>query len=433
MPSSPQPFDCPIPEASPALLALPDEIHDIFPNRLFLPEAIARLSKTNRRHYIHITTTLRRKTWIDALPSDPTLPSQIGMEPTGKWNRPCTLSHHDSPEIVTAIESGDLNHVESLLTSIPINSLDPNSNCLLHLALISHQIPIARLLLSKGAYPDGYHPSTIPELDQLFLSPSNTGPQCPHIRQEILELLLSHEASISRFPTQNMIYGTKAPSLLLEYLLDHHPETIDLRSASGHTLLHTAAALGDRWSCQFLLEKAPHLLTMDTDWDVTVLHMAILEKNEFTACWLISCGVHFHARSGFNRTELFLAATLGLSAVVRALLASQVAERAYPPGKWLADAKAAVRMAMFLGNTQIATMIRTRFNLSWRACLKGYLTWSNRPAPETPNPRKGKGKGKGKQQPRRRKGGNFTSGVLPPSGSGAGTGRGKGRGKGRGR
>ncbi|PYI09344.1 ankyrin [Aspergillus sclerotiicarbonarius CBS 121057] len=363
MPCAPQPFDGPIPEASPALLALPDEIRDTFPGRVFSPEAVARLSKTNKRDFTNITTNLRRKSWIDAIPSDPTLPEQIGMEPSGRWKRPCTLFHDGAVEMGVAIELGDMEEVKSLLSRVPINSLDPNSNCLLHLALVSNQIPIAHLLLQKGAYPDGYHPSTIPELDQLFLSPCNTGPQSPEVRQEILTLLIRHEASISRFSTQNMIYGTKSPVTLLEFLIINHPETVDLRSASGHTLLHTAAALGDRWCCQFLVDKAEHLLTMDTDWDVTALHMAILEKNEFTACWLISAGVHFHARSGFNRTELFLAVTMGLPSVVRALINSQAAERAYPPGKWKADAKAAVRMAIYLGHTELATMIRRKYTL----------------------------------------------------------------------
>ncbi|OOF92056.1 hypothetical protein ASPCADRAFT_8920 [Aspergillus carbonarius ITEM 5010] len=316
MPCHPRPFNEPIPDPSPDLLKLADEIREKYPGRIFSPAALTRFTKTNRVYYRHITGLLRRKSWIDAIPTDPTLPSQIGMLPSGKWNRRCNLSTDNATTIGLAIEAGDLQQVKALLRHTPINALDHKSNCLLHLALVANQIPIAELLLSKGAYPDGYHPSTIPELDQLFLSPENTGPQCPAIREQILHLLLRHQASISRFPTQNMLYITRDAPELLKFLISAHPETLDLRSASGHTLLHTAAALGCRHSCEFLVSRAPHLLAIDTDWDVTALHMAILEKNELNACWLITAGIHFHARSGFDRTELFLATAMRLPTVV---------------------------------------------------------------------------------------------------------------------
>ncbi|PWY67977.1 ankyrin [Aspergillus sclerotioniger CBS 115572] len=385
MPCSPHPFNDPIPDACPNLLSIPAQVREVYPGRLFTPEALARLTTTNRRFIARILRYLRPKSWIDAIPNDPTLPSRIGILPSGKWNRPCNLSHEAAPAVAYAIETGHLDRVMELVerTRIPANSSDRNSNCLLHIALVSNQIEIAEYLLLRGAYADGYHPSTIPELDHLFLSPSNTGPQCPIVRERILTLLLSHRASISRFPTQNMFYiNPRNAPRFLEYLLDNHPEIADLRSASGHTLLHTAAALGDPESCEFLLERAPHLLTIDTDWGVTALHLAILEKNEPTACFLIDRGIRLHFRDKYNRTELFLAAAMGLPTVVEHLLELRTAERSYISGKWRYDAKAAVRLALYLGYEEIVRLIRNKYNLTWLAILKGYLTWAN--IPQTP-------------------------------------------------
>lgn len=90
--------------------------------------------------------------------------------------------------------------------------------------------------------------------------------------------------------------------------------------------------------------------------------MAILEKNELTACFLISADMTLQMRHGYDRTELFLAACMGLRRVVKLLLSS-TAFFAYPPQKWVSDAKAAVRVALYMGNTEVVDMIRRNLGL----------------------------------------------------------------------
>ncbi|GKZ32940.1 hypothetical protein AbraIFM66950_002639 [Aspergillus brasiliensis] len=365
MPCTPSPFRSPAPNPSPALEAVAEKLRFSGSRRVLTPEGIAALSTSTKHIIDNLYTNVRKNCWTDAICDNPASLRSGRMDPTGKWH---LRNHHVVSSIDNlshAIQLGDISDVDYHLSrsTIPLNACDREGNSLLHLALISGHLGIANLLLEKGASPYHSFNPELPELDQLFQSPDRVAPQLAPIRVEILRLLLRSGAPILHFPTLNILFDSPADAPeLLNLLLDHHPEILYERSKSGHTILHSAAAFGTPETCELLLARAPHLRTTYTDWEVTPLHMAILEKNELTACFLISADMTLQTRLGYDRTELFLAACMGLRRVVHLLLSSSACY-SYPPQKWVADAKAAIRVALYMGNTEVVDMIRRNLGL----------------------------------------------------------------------
>ncbi|GCB24145.1 ankyrin repeat and SOCS box protein 3 [Aspergillus awamori] len=379
MPCTPSPFKAPVPNSSPALEAVAEKLRASGSRRLLTPEGIGALSTSTKNIIDNLYINVRKNCWADAICETPAGLRSGRMDPTGRWHlrNPHVAAFID--DLSHAIQLGDISDVDYYLSRrIPLNTCDREGNSLLHLALVSGHLDIARLLLDRGASPLYSFDPEVPELDQLFQCPNRVAPQLSSIRVDILRLLLRYGAPIRRFPTLNVLFDSPGyANELLGLLLDRHPDILHERSKSGHTILHSAAAFGTPEACELLLTRAPHLRTTHTDWDVTPLHMAILEKNELTACFLISADMTLQMRHGYDRTELFLAACMGLRRVVKLLLSS-TAFFAYPPQKWVSDAKAAVRVALYMGNTEVVDMIRRDLGLSWHSCLSQFLT---RPRP----------------------------------------------------
>ncbi|OJZ82887.1 hypothetical protein ASPFODRAFT_142453 [Aspergillus luchuensis CBS 106.47] len=383
MPCTPRPFKAPVPNASPALEAVAEKLRASGSRRLLTAEGIRSLSTSTKNLVDNLYTNVRKNCWADAICETPASLRSGRMDPTGRWHlrNPHVSAFTDN--LSHAIQLGDIDEVDYHLSSgrMPLNTCDREGNSLLHLALTSGHLGIADLLLESGASPQYSFDPEVPELDQLFQCPDRVAPQLSSIRVDILRLLLRYGAQIRRFPTLNILFDSpgNAPELL-QLLIKNYPDVLHERSKSGHTILHSAAAFGTPEVCDLLLARAPHLRTTYTDWDVTPLHMAILERNEPTACFLISADMSLQTRHGYDRTELFLAACMGLRRVVKLLL-STTALFAYPPQKWVSDAKAAVRVALYMGNTEIVDMIRRNLGLdhahTHRPQRSGEAGWQN--------------------------------------------------------
>jgi ankyrin repeat protein/L-ascorbate metabolism protein UlaG (beta-lactamase superfamily) len=261
------------------------------------------------------------------------------------------LAAQDSPPIVAAAESGDLEAVARLLKTDPklVEAKNAEGDTALHAAAGCRRgeqaaLPIVALLLEKGAVLDARNPGNqtpllyaayagfrqVAELliakgaavqyqDALGRSPLHYAAR--EGRPEVVELLLGHGADPSLKDSRGLTPLAHAVSrnktAVVETLM--RLTKVDPRSPEGSMVLHAAAAQGNEALVASLLERGADPGRPSPNGDAFLLS-CLRGGMSARAAALIEEGADVGARDAAGRTALHLAAERGLNDIAAALL-----------------------------------------------------------------------------------------------------------------
>ncbi|CAB3361927.1 Hypothetical predicted protein [Cloeon dipterum] len=199
---------------------------------------------------------------------------------------------------------GDFEHVRINLEKDPswVSKQDSNERLLLHWAAVGGHLPIASLLLDKGA--------AVNQADDFGGTPLILAASAG--REEVVKLLLKHNANVNaknqpgHSPLQ--LAASKGWKGILQILLAAGAD-VNAKDHRGATALHRAASLGKTAIVNVLLATPGiDISPVDADGN-TPLHLACEEDRREDATELVQRGAYLTIKNKEEKTPIDLASS----------------------------------------------------------------------------------------------------------------------------